>query len=272
MDQNPSIPAPLPVFEIIRNALQFAWDKRARMLRALSIPMAVMFILGAIHYIAEIVSETPGYPQSEITRLDISLWLISIPFYVLFAITCHRLVLLRDSGIATYGNLTWSKRETRFFWWGVFIPLAYMLLIILFPIGFGLLIRVFPDFGKSPSDLADSFWFKMFGYLLFLPSTYIIARLSLIFPATAVDRQVDIKWAWNLSRNNSWRLTVVVGILPWVFAFFQGLFARDSATLVEDLIHLMVSFIFLAVEIVALSFSYKHLAEQVAPPASAVLP
>ena len=77
-----------------------------------------------------------------------------------------------------------------------------------------------------------------------------------------------MKWAWNLSKNNGWRLTFVIGLLPWVSYFLVGFLLRENATWVEEFIVLLISFIFLAVEIVALSFSYKHLTKPIAPPAS----
>ncbi len=52
----------------------------------------------------------------------------------------------------------------------------------------------------------------------------------------------------------------VVGVLPWVFSFFEEFLLREKVTLVEELNVLLIGLILLAVEIVALSFSYKHLA------------
>jgi len=267
MNPQPTTPAPLPVIATIRAAFQFVWDKREQMLRALAIPMAFLFVLEAVPYIIEMISEVPDKPEEDIHGL---MWrlsiLLSIPFYILFAITCHRLVLVGDQAVPAYGNLTWNQRETRFLGWCVVVSLAYLLIIITIPIGVSLLSMFVADSGTSPSEITDSIW-QGFMYLLMLPSIYLISRLSLVYPATAVDRQVNLTWAWNLSHFNGWRLMVVVGLLPWVFSFREDLLLRENATLVESLLVVTIGLVLLAVEVVALSFSYKHLVEQVAPPA-----
>ncbi len=206
------------------------------------------------------ISETSDNTQDVFNRYDFALLLVSIPFYVLFAITCHRIALIGDDDVAAYGHLAWSPRETRFLGWSVVIPMVYLLLIIIVPITLGLLYMAIPDFKEFVSDVDESFW-QGFLYLLILPCTYIVARFSLIFPAIALDRKVDTTWAWNLSHHNGWRLTVVVGIMPWVFAFIEELLLRDGATLAEELFVILIGLLLLTVEIVALSFSYKHLAK-----------
>jgi len=274
MDTEPSIPAPLPVIGIIRDAFQYVWDKRTRLLRALAVVMIALVVLEVILYFVSGDSASPNTTQNRLTRPEMVLALIALPIYILFAITCHRLALVGDSGVAAYGNLGWGKRELRFLGWCVMVSLAYALLIMLLPITFQIMQfnRALQDSGQFPSDLADSFWYKNVMYVLFLPSIYLIARFSPVFPATAVDRQVNMKWAWNLTKKNGLRLTVVVGILPWVFTYFQGLLLRENATLAEELTIALIGLIFLAVEVVALSFSYKHLTETegkpIAPPAS----
>jgi hypothetical protein len=39
------MPTPLPVIGIIRDAVQFVWDKRARMLRALAVLMVILLVV-----------------------------------------------------------------------------------------------------------------------------------------------------------------------------------------------------------------------------------
>ena len=64
-----------------------------------------------------------------------------------------------------------------------------------------------------------------------IPTCYVLARLSLIFPATAVDQRPNIKWAWGKSFNNGWRLVVIVGLLPFVTSFAQQLMKRENSTM-----------------------------------------
>lgn len=54
-------------------------------------------------------------------------------------------------------------------------------------------------------------------------------------------------------------LTLIVGVLPWILYYLVNLLLRDNATFVEYGVVRIIGFFLLAVEVVALSFSYKHL-------------
>jgi hypothetical protein len=90
---------------------------------------------------------------------------------------------------------------------------------------------------------------------------YPFGRLSPMFPATAVEHQPlpRIRWAWQLTRGNGWRLFVVVAVLPWLFALLLGAVYRDGATTVEWLLVCLLFLALLVVEIAAVSLSYKEL-------------
>ena len=65
---------------------------------------------------------------------------------------------------------------------------------------------------------------------------------------------------------------MAVCLLPWVLFFLLSYLLRENATYIEIIIHKLLELILLAVEIVALSFSYKHLTKQVTLPASVTCP
>ena len=52
-----------------------------------------------------------------------------------------------------------------------------------------------------------------------------------------------------------------MGVLPWVLTFLGDFLLRAEATFVEKITFVLVSFIFMAIEIIALSLSYKHLTD-----------
>ncbi len=46
---------------------------------------------------------------------------------------------------------------------------------------------------------------------------YVLARLSLVLPATAIGQRPTLKGSWRLSRSNGWRLAVLSpAVLAWV--------------------------------------------------------
>ncbi len=173
----------------------------------------------------------------------------------MFAVTCHRLVLLDAASVASRSVPRWSWRETRFFYWLVGIWLicwgagiaAMTLILNLAIMAMG-----------PPSDG----WFSEAQYLASVPACYLFARLSPIFPATAIDRTVDLKWAWKLTQGNGWRLFLVVAVLPWLISAVVGLLYRGNATAVETVILTSLGSALFAVEIAALSLSYRELTQE----------
>ena len=94
------------------------------------------------------------------------------------------------------------------------------------------------------------------------PALFLSARICLVFPATAVGRKVDLQWAWNLSASNGWRLVLVVDLLPWLIAQILGVLSRRNASMYETVILTLIGLIFSAVEVAALSLSYRELTKE----------
>lgn len=88
---------------------------------------------------------------------------------------------------------------------------------------------------------------------------YLFTRLSLVFPATAIDEKMTLQSSWALTRNNSWRLFVVIAVLPWIISHAVGLLYRGEASGFEIVLLTCLSFALLAVEVAALSLSYREL-------------
>ena len=241
------MPTPLSVSKIISGAFWFVWVMKWRMLRALIIPATAIFILKFSPYLINWVFSSASLWDNALFRsVDV---IIQTAFYILFAITCHRLALIGNQSVPEYGMLSWTKRESNFLIWLFVVSIAGGITyqVISLP-----LLNISE---ASENNLGESY------YLAYIPTLYILSRLSLLYPATAVDRQVDLRWAWRLSKNNGWRLTIVVGFLPMFFVYLTDFLLRENATWIEYMIFQILGFIILAVEIVALSFSYKHLTE-----------
>lgn len=64
------------------------------------------------------------------------------------------------------------------------------------------------------------------------------------------------------ARGNGWRIFVVVGLFPLLTDMTIWLVWREAATVLEETILSIFTFIGLAIEIIALSFVYKELAKQ----------
>ncbi len=230
----------LPVGKVLVQAFLTPWALRHELIRALSVPAISLIML----HISE------PYVRDLGNLVLLVYVLIGSVAYVLFAVTCHRIVLLGDQPVPRYGIIKWSMRETRFLFW----------LLGIYVVGF----TIFPlaAFSTMYVAISEYYWLLVLLLLLLLIvilGCYVLARLSLIFPATAVDQRPDIKWAWGRSSDNGWRLVVIVGLLPFVTSLAQKLLERENSTIIEDVLWPLMYILVLIVEISALSLSYKAL-------------
>ncbi len=70
---------------------------------------------------------------------------------------------------------------------------------------------------------------------------------------------MNIKWSWDISRNNGWRLAVIVCALPSVAGYMQNIFACEDDGVFMSTLLMLVAFILLIIEIAALSLTYKEI-------------
>jgi hypothetical protein len=222
---------------------------RAVFARALAVPLASIALLTlSWHYAKHLVP-------------DLVSWLLYALYGLLFtlvAVACHRLVLLGADSASVRIVPRWSRRETKFAaWfmavWAICMVTTYVLL--------SLAISIVSWVSRSALDqLGEQFaWMQLVAKL---PAAYVFARLCLVLPAAAVDESPEFKWTWELTRNNGWRLVVVIGVLPWVISHLLGLLYRQNATAFEAILITLLGFACIPVEIAALSLSYRELTRE----------
>ena len=246
---NGAVPPPLSVGKVVMGAFLVPWWNRRAFARTLAVALASLAVLALSWYYAN--EFLPNFVK----------WLLYVLYgflFTLFAVTCHRLVLLGSESVTTRLAPRWSWRESRFFAWLVAVSLIHVLAwyVLLFPIP-TVVVNV------SAAARASSSWTEWMSSIARIPALYVFARLSLVFPATAIDKRPDLKWTWDLTRNNGWRLVVVVGVLPWVISGLVSLLYRENATVFETIILSVLGIALFAVEIAALSLSYRELTKEV---------
>jgi len=95
----------------------------------------------------------------------------------------------------------------------------------------------------------------------FIPGLYFFSRWILIAPATAVDESSDsFSAAWGLSRNNGWRLTLLIGFLSLVFSWLLVLIPQTELFIFNVMVYILWILIGI-IEVSMLSLSYKYLTE-----------
>jgi hypothetical protein len=236
----------LDVAKIAYGAFAFPWWHRRAFISSLTIPTALIaaFTL-AWQYWAHLLPTAVGW----------GLYAAYGALFSWFAVTCHRLVLIDHNLIAIKPLPNWSKRETQLFFWMVILWLICLCSVFIITT---LILNIWlPLVGGPNSD-----WFEWTIFVAKLPVFYLFVRLCLIFPAIAVDKKVDLKWAWKTTEGNSIRLIFLVGFLPWFISTMIGLMYREEATIVEIVILTFLSCMLFTVEVAALSLSYKEITKE----------
>ena len=149
------------ISKVFSGAFSFVYINRITLFRTLSLPFTILVILT----IAEIVLDL-----NEIWAL---VWgEVYCLVHTIFAVTKHRIILLGEKSIPEWGLRRVSMREIRF---------------ILYSFGIGLLVI-------PPALLAT---IPVFGWVLaFVAISYVLGRLSLVFPAIATDQNWSFQDSW----------------------------------------------------------------------------
>ena len=249
--------------QVIWGAFSLPWRHRREVFRATAIPLLAVIA-------CTLVSDASDLNGSRVAALLlIALYGIATSW---LAIAVHRLVLLDAPDASVRFDIPGLRRLAIFFGIVVSLWVLYQGLTLLTSSG---ILNIFspPRYipagaepGKVPErmNLPVSFeWIVNVGRAL---SYWIVARVTLMLPAIAIDRKADLIAAWSASRRNGWRLAIIVGALPWCLQQLTNLLYRDGATLVEFGILVVLATIFVVIEVVALSLSYWELTSPALPP------
>ena len=190
--------------------------------------------------------------NGEVDAVDFILTAIYYYTVTVFAITCHRLVILGDGSVPVYGQLSWSNREWRFV--GLFLVVGLTLLA-----GFLLGWLPFVFLGTVLASKSKIWLIPLVSVAVVcvFGATYYAARISLILPACAIDKRLGIRESMVLTENNGWKMVFIVFGMPFVLALVTDLLKVNS-TIFEYLFEPLWVIVYLF-EVTLLSMAYKEL-------------
>jgi hypothetical protein len=236
-------PGKLDLGRIVSEAFALPWRRRGEFARALAIPALAIVAIRLGGWLAA---------EKMTGAIAWAAWGANGVLWILFAVACHRLVLLDRGGADIPVVPGWGRRETVFLLWLVFIS------VTTFVAGSLMVITV----GTVAVNLFSVAFFETFvQQSMYLLGTYLFARLALLLPAAAIDVRSTFDRAWRQTRGNGWRMVVVVGVLPWTFAYLADFIEGDKPGVAVAVFMTVVATVLLAVEISALSLSYRQLAD-----------
>jgi len=177
---------------ILLGVIYISFKQRRALMKGLIIPFVAIVGLDALTFLA--------LPSSLLWLL----WFASVAMYTLFAIVVHRIVLLGSESVPDWGIGQWTRRETFF---------------TIYLIGFAILYALWRQLISFALTFSETN--RSFVLVLTISSSLIVlylnARLSLIFPGTAVDHWVTPARSWHLTRNRQILMICIVFLVPLFF-------------------------------------------------------
>ena len=230
----------LPVFTILIEAVQSVWKNKIILLQKTGVPI---LILMGISYTQAHFLNSSGFTY-------LVLALVSLIFYTYLAVNSHRVALLGQDSVHGYGLRSFSKRERRFTLWliSIYVLVFFMTMIITITAAF-------------TSSILGEYGTYVIYALVALLSSYFTSRLLIMLPATAVDYDPDVYWAWDASSGNGWRLVMVICVVPLITGTLVALIDFNNTNSLYSLIKELLSYIFVIFGIFSLSLSFKYLQE-----------
>ncbi|MDO3386134.1 hypothetical protein QWI17_09830 [Gilvimarinus sp. SDUM040013] len=209
--------------KVLAGALFFIKDNVRTLIMALLWPTIVLTLIDLTFYLEL------GFIYSFVFEL------ISFIIQVIFAITIHRLVLLGPASLSRWGIVRWTWIETKFLIRFVVLSFAIFIPIIL-------LVSTIPGI--------------IVGALLAL---LLASRLSLVFPAIAIDKRMSFIESWRLTKNHFVLMMTVIVLLPILFGATVYIFQFMPY---GYFLSIPLYLLFIVYEVVALSLSYHLIIDE----------
>lgn len=233
----------LPIVGVVREAVGLAARHWRALLAALIGPAAVLAALDVA------LRRAGGDP-----RWALALWVPDCLVYALYAVSCHRIVLLGADSLPNRWGVYWTARELRFVGWSV----AIALLAFLAALPFLLILTLLST--TTPLALVDAAPWLAWG-IVYSPVAYVAARASLALPEVAVDGRPGFEQSWALSRGNGWRLTIALsipGLLLYGLGELAGSVLDDPDGTIRSFLASLSLCLLGAVEVIVLSVAYRR--------------
>ena len=232
--------------QIIGETFNGIFEKKNQLLKALLIPFLLIVMFEQV------------LPYSALAQNKILLFISAIFLFalnILIAVTTHRILLMNENAVPTWGLYKFTRREIKFFFYSFLIFLFVMLIILPIILLFGATIG-------SSSEL-------MYPLLIILSaviSIFMFSRLSLVLPSIALDKDLSFSDSWKLTSNYKVLCMFTIIIIPSLIAILISLVYGIAIEFLTAVISTKLNFLnslltlFVNVFIIsALSATYKFL-------------
>jgi hypothetical protein len=233
---------------ILRGAVFEVVTRWRPLLRALIVPAVLMMGTNyATQYLMQWHFSTRGSLE-ELKVLGYIQFVVWLLLYSIFAMSCHRVILLGEASLPSRFGIYWTMRETRFLGWVILVGTIYMLMTFPFQVA---ALYVQPEF--NPRLIT---W-----YVPVLLATYIDGRISMVLPATAVGERSSIIESWRLTRGKGLHIMAAL----FIAGFVSDLVAQATRNVLDDLpltarlVSNAINFPLVAIAVGIISVTYRDL-------------
>jgi len=254
----------LPVLATVLEAYLFVWRER-RDLSILAFPaVAVLAVMGTLAMALASGGE-PDTPRGGLgVLLDLAIGALNLGLVVLFSVAWHRKFLVPGEAITVREALRWQRRHTRFLLYALGVVALSWLVILA-----GSVVPLM--MGAAAGGIAPATVLLVLTAIA--AALFVYARLSMLFPAAALDRVLGIQQSWLLTARNGVRLALAIVLSSVVYllaalglglaldAAFGDSAVRTSLTvqLIGALVQHGLAFAGLAAGVTVLSIAYREL-------------
>jgi hypothetical protein len=160
----------------------------------------------------------PHKPEETFKSLIMSILFLLI--HAKLAIMVHRSVLLKESDLNKI--FSWTTKELKF----ILIVIGLYLGVF---VTIGILSAFLIPFAVNVEKL---YYFSlMFIPVLIIIGLIIVSRVSLVFPAIAIRRNIKLSDSWSQTKGHTFSLFVLLVLVPFLSSLLQNKLAGDSVVL-----------------------------------------
>ncbi len=236
----------IPVNVILKRSILMTWNARRDFTAMATIPIVILTLISAIfgyNNPNSLLTIHDGELSINIDGMVASLIAFKVLFYIIFAAAWHRRCLMPSLSLDVATALKWDNGKTSFLLRIGGIAILILPLIIFIPV---------------------------IGLLL---SFLIFSRLSVLLPAAAIGDNLTYKGAWQITKNNSWRMLwlslapslaffiiTIITIVPMA-SFLNNLHVSNtlSGMAIIILLQEIIDYIGIAVGVAVISNAYIFL-------------
>jgi hypothetical protein len=233
---------------LIMKSIKDIFDNYEAIGKALVIPIVLLLIL---NFVSTLV--TPAEQKFSM----VSLFFVFLSFLVdiVILITVHRILILGSDSVPQWGIQKFEQREFSFFLKYLIVAIVFVLIIVLFTVFLQIFgINIFASI-----------------FLAMVVCTVYLSRISLVFPAIAVDIKMSFKESFEYTRDFKLLIFVTVIVFPFLFSIVIGgiytFIITSLAATISSHINLLLVLLNVAISVFlvsALSNTYMYISETLA--------